>query len=153
MTEFSAFWSAYPSRRPHPHPKQPAQAAWERATRAGADPAVILAGAQAYASYAATEAVEPRYVCHAATWLNQRRWEQYTEVEPAEKLAALAADEKRARKHGELMRQLAARIKTLRAPVYYIPQKDVDEMLSCGLISAEDAARAGYAVPGLRMVG
>jgi hypothetical protein len=71
---FQAFWQAYPSRSPHPNPKKLARAKFEAAIKRGVDPAVIVAGAERYARYAASERTDPRYIAQAATWLNQDRW-------------------------------------------------------------------------------
>ena len=146
MIDFDAFWSAYPSRRPHPHPKQPAKAAWERATRAGADPAVILAGAEAYASYAALEAVEARFICHAATWLNQRRWEQYAEPEPVK---PEVSEETRAKMRAM---SVAAMIKTGQH-LPSVTDQYVNQLVNKGYLTASEAERVGYALPRLRVVG
>ena len=143
MNDFEAFWRIYPTRRPHPHPKQPARTAWERAVRAGGDPGQIVAGAKAYASYAALEAIDPRYICHAATWLNQHRWEQYTETDPAEIVAQMDRYDTAKRDREDLLPRLAAYIKRRDRPCF-IFDKDIAEMLAKALITPAEAAAVGY---------
>jgi hypothetical protein len=72
--QFERFWLAYPSRSPHPNPKKMARAKFEAAIKRGVDPAIIVAGAERYAKYAAGERTDPRYIAQAATWLSQERW-------------------------------------------------------------------------------
>lgn len=76
--DFEKFWKAYPRRGDASNPKKPARDKFERATRGGVDPALIIAGANRYreieqaASRAGTEKV-----AQAMTWLNQQRWNDY----------------------------------------------------------------------------
>jgi hypothetical protein len=72
--QFEAFWQAYPSRSPHPNPKKTARAKFRAAIRGGTDPAIIVAGADRYATYVRTERTDPKYIAQATTWLNQERW-------------------------------------------------------------------------------
>ena len=72
--DFETFWQAYPSRSPHPNPKQSARAKFRAAIKGGTDPAIIVAGAERYAAYVRTERTDPKYVAQATTWLNQERW-------------------------------------------------------------------------------
>lgn len=70
--DFEQFWKGYP-RREGPNPKHLARRAFLAARRA-VDPSVIVRGAAAYA--ASVEGVPDRkFIPMAATWLNQRRWE------------------------------------------------------------------------------
>lgn len=62
------FWSAYPN----PAAKAAAERAWAKAVRI-ADPALIVAGAERYASEIAGR--DGFRGAHAATWLNGMRWE------------------------------------------------------------------------------
>jgi hypothetical protein len=78
--EFETFWRIYPSRRPHPNPKKPAQVKFEAAVKLGVDPADIIRGAQNYAAYVAGNAIDPRLVAQAQTWLNQDRWNDHQEA-------------------------------------------------------------------------
>jgi hypothetical protein len=78
--QFEAFWQAYPSRSPHPNPKKLARANFEAVIKRGVDPAIIVAGAERYARYAAAERTDPKYIAQAATWLNQERWTEPYEL-------------------------------------------------------------------------
>jgi len=81
--EFETFWRVYPSRRPHPNPKEPAALKFAAALKLGVDPAVIIAGAGRYAAYVAREVQDPRFIVQAATWLHQKRWnDQHEAAEP-----------------------------------------------------------------------
>jgi hypothetical protein len=72
--EWVKFWSVYPSIKD----KSAARTKWLTAVRAGATPAQILAGAEAYAEERARE--DAKFNKHAATWLHQKCWEQYDEA-------------------------------------------------------------------------
>jgi MarR family len=78
--EFETFWRIYPSRRPHPHPKEPAALKFAAALKLGVEPEDIIAGAKRYAAYVAREVRDPRYIVQAATWLHQKRWNDQHEV-------------------------------------------------------------------------
>jgi hypothetical protein len=82
--DFEAFWHAYPTRGRHPNPKKPAHAKFEAAVRKGADPAAIIRGAEAYADHVRRDAVNPRFVAQAVTWLSQERWKDIVEQPPEE---------------------------------------------------------------------
>lgn len=69
--EFEKFWDAYP-KRPN-NPKQPAIKSYMKARKEGASAEIILAGAMAYAKTRINK--EPDYTAMAATWLNQKRWD------------------------------------------------------------------------------
>lgn len=66
---FDAFWNTYPR---HDGGRQHARDAFDRAVRRGADPGTIVAGAWRYAADANRE---DAFTAHAATWLNQGRWD------------------------------------------------------------------------------
>ena len=80
---FDEFWQAYP-RREGSNPRKPAKDRFDGKVRAGADPAVIIAGVRAYAVAMATE--PPRFVVQAVKWLSQERWND-VHVPPAPRLA------------------------------------------------------------------
>lgn len=82
-TAFAAFWAAYPPRKPNP--RAMAEAAFARAVTAGAEPEALIRAAEAYAAECAASRLEPAFVVHAATFLRQRRWEDY--AAPAEDAA------------------------------------------------------------------
>jgi hypothetical protein len=68
--DFEAMWSVYP-RRPG-NPKEPARKAYHKQRAEGATAEEIHRGALLLAKAMAGE--EPRFVPHAATWLNQKRY-------------------------------------------------------------------------------
>lgn len=68
-SSFAAFWQAYPRKKG----KQQALRAWEKAIKTGADPTVIVAGAERYALERTGE--DPQYTAHPATWLHAGRWD------------------------------------------------------------------------------
>ena len=69
--DFEIFWAAYPKRPSNP--KQPALKSYLKARKEGATKEIILAGAMAYAKTRAGKETEDTAM--AATWLNQKRWE------------------------------------------------------------------------------
>lgn len=72
---FTRFWEHYPRRVG----KQAAQRAFEKAVKAGTEPAVILWGLRA--NEAALQAQHARGFCpHPTTWLNAGRWEDDPEA-------------------------------------------------------------------------
>jgi hypothetical protein len=73
VAAFESFWDAYPKRQ-GPNPKQTARVAYERAVNRGAVIAAIRRGLEAYKR--SNPGVDgAKYIAQAATWLNQRRWE------------------------------------------------------------------------------
>lgn len=77
-----AFWEAYPRKAG----KIAARRAWDKALRAGHDPAAIVAGAR---RYAADPNREDQYTAHPATWLNAGRWEDEAEPQRQQRAQAL----------------------------------------------------------------
>lgn len=72
------FWPlAIHARGRMPNPKAPARKAWERAIRAGHAPQDIVAGYKGYLGAMMDTDTDPQYICQAATFINQERWEQY----------------------------------------------------------------------------
>jgi hypothetical protein len=68
------FWRAYPRRVA----KKPAMEALERLRRSGdVTFTALLAAVERYAE--SVRGTDPKYVCHASTWLNQERWTDETE--------------------------------------------------------------------------
>jgi hypothetical protein len=82
---FDDFWQAYPSRSPHPNPKEPARLKFEAAVKLGTDPADIIRGALNFAGSVRALGTEQRYIAQATTWLHQKRWGDYQEA-PAPEL-------------------------------------------------------------------
>jgi hypothetical protein len=76
------FWKAYPHRGGEADPKKPAADMFRLKIKAGADPAVIIAGATRYATSVATNKTEPKFVAQAVTWLRQERWNDGYEQKP-----------------------------------------------------------------------
>ena len=75
--EFTEFWTAYPRKVS----KADAQRAWAKATKR-TDPADIIAGLEAHLpSWASSD---PKFIPHAATWLNGQRWLDEVESTNAE---------------------------------------------------------------------
>lgn len=74
---FEAFWAAYPHRGGVKKGKAPARKKWHAAIRSGADPAQIIAAAEAHHG---DRRVIDGYARDPATWINQRGWED--EIEP-----------------------------------------------------------------------
>lgn len=88
---FEEFWKAFP-KTPNMS-KSEALKAWSRLQRDGALPeqALMIASTQAYALFLATQSKgrkEPHPPAHAATWLNQRRFDGFIEEAQARTLAA-----------------------------------------------------------------
>lgn len=78
-TEFEEFWSQY-GRIGN---KEPARKSFEKA-RKEASYATIINGLKRYQAYCRAIGAEQRYIKHAATWLNQRGWQdEYAIVTPA----------------------------------------------------------------------
>lgn len=79
---FDEIWSIYPFKRGG---RQGAEKAYAKALKQpGVTHNIILAGVQAYRDECVQQQTQQRYVAHAATWLNNGRWDEFTE--PAELL-------------------------------------------------------------------
>jgi hypothetical protein len=72
---FEDFWKAKPSRKGS-NPKHHARLKFDVAVKAGADPQQIVAAAKQWAT-SETKNIGTEYVAMAATWLHQRRFEDY----------------------------------------------------------------------------
>lgn len=81
-TDFEAFWNAYPVRSPNP--RALAETAYARAVAAGAIPADLVRAADAYAAEVRQRGIGQEFVVHAATFLRQRRHEDYLRAPIAE---------------------------------------------------------------------
>lgn len=82
--QFEVFWRVYPSRGCHANPKRPAQQSFLAAIKRGADPADIVASAEAYAALARRVFHDPRFIPRAVTWLNEERWSDQLQPAPVE---------------------------------------------------------------------
>jgi hypothetical protein len=77
MNDFAEFWSLFPRRVS----KRAAQKAWDKEMKAGTDPALIIAGLRRQLPHFATR--DEQFIPHAATWLNQGRFED--EISPPQR--------------------------------------------------------------------
>lgn len=71
-SDFETFWTTYPKNNGS---KQEALKKYGIAIKSGITSEQLRAGARAYAEHVFREGTERRYIAHAATWLNQKRWE------------------------------------------------------------------------------
>jgi uncharacterized protein YdaU (DUF1376 family) len=79
--EFEVIWKLYP---PNEGSKFKAFEAYQKSLKTGVEHGRIESGVRAYADSVCRERTEKRYVAHAATWLNQRRWESdYSASQPS----------------------------------------------------------------------
>lgn len=69
MARFREFYDAYPR---HVAPGK-AERAWEKAVKAGADPAILIENAKLFAME--RKFGDKKLIPYPATWLNDRRWE------------------------------------------------------------------------------
>lgn len=80
--DFDAFWNAYPPRRPNP--RALAEVAFAAAVRNGAAPEDLVRAADAYHAEVRKMGIGQEFVVHAATFLRQRRFEDYLRAPVAE---------------------------------------------------------------------
>jgi hypothetical protein len=73
--DFDEFWRTYPPRKNSS--KSNARKAYTKAIKDGAEPSDIHAAAAAYATD--RQGQDQQYTAHAATWLNQKRWETHND--------------------------------------------------------------------------
>lgn len=74
---FDRFRAAYP-KRDGSDPREPARKKFEAAVRSGADPEIIIRGAELFAQAEARRGnAGSRFIPHSATWLNKRQWEDH----------------------------------------------------------------------------
>src|ERR1700690_4025943 len=74
---FSDFWMIYPPRKGS-NPKAAARTKWDAAIKSGIDPEIIINAAKAYRDEARDEnSLGTGVICHARTWLNQKRYLDY----------------------------------------------------------------------------
>ena len=77
---FEQFRVAYP-KRDGANPRKPAWDKWFKLMKVGTDPSEIISGAKMYCDEIVRKGQNNTiYVAQAVTWLNQRRWEDYTEA-------------------------------------------------------------------------
>ncbi len=74
---FDDFWKIYPPRKGS-NPKVLARTRWDRALKNGIEPERIINSAKAYGDELREQGkLGTEFVCQAATWLNQKRYEDY----------------------------------------------------------------------------
>ena len=78
--QFEEFWTAYPFRRGS---KWNAFECFQKCIKRSVEAIEIIDGARRFASVVQLEERDPRYVPHATTWLNGRRWETIDDDEAA----------------------------------------------------------------------
>lgn len=90
---FADFWTAYPPRKGS-NPKAAARTKWDSAIKNGVEPEIIVNAAKAYRDeMIAAGQLGTEFVCHARTWLNQKRFLDYApDPEGKERAARLDAD-------------------------------------------------------------
>ncbi len=74
--DFDAFWAAYP-RRLGANPRSPARTSYDKALKRGAKPEELIEAVKRFAADP-TAKVGTEFIPMASTWLNQRRWEDYS---------------------------------------------------------------------------
>lgn len=78
MASFAEFWQrARHIRSRMPNPRKPAQKAWDKAMKEGADGEKIIAGYLGYESAMDECDTDYQFRCQASKFINQEYWEQY----------------------------------------------------------------------------
>lgn len=72
---FDLFWAAYP--RPLENPKKPALRVFADLVASGVDHEALVRAAGAYRAFVKANAIAPKFIPHARTWLNQGRHEDW----------------------------------------------------------------------------
>ncbi len=78
IDSFDLFWNVVPKKVG----KKAALKAFKNALK-DAEPDAIMAGMNAYADKVTREKVEPKFICHPSTWLNEGRWDDEETAAPA----------------------------------------------------------------------
>lgn len=136
--EFTVWWAAWPRKIS----KGAARNAYRRARKL-AGPEVLLAGVGAY--IAALEALKATgkfcpEICYPATWLNGERWADEAPAQPEHEARMIGPY-----RAGELTAYAKAIARTGR-PLAGCADQQVRVMVAHGLLTAEQAVKAGYAV-------
>src|SRR3990167_1372761 len=137
-TEFAVWWAAWPRKVGGGG----AAGAYRRARKL-ADAPTLLAGVRAYTASLARLKADGKFVpeiCYPATWLNGERWADEGPVQPEHEAKMIA--HYRAGEIAAHAKQIAA---TGRA-VYGCSDAEARTMVAHGLLTREQAERAGYAV-------
>lgn len=122
---FDDFWSLYPRKVC----RKPAEKAWKSAIKR-CPPETIISALRRYAE--TRKGQDQTFTCHASTWLNQDRWEDYPA--PQAKAPVVSNDEWYA----------AWIIKNGYAP--WISESAVRRAIAVGLLTRETAEAKGYRV-------
>ena len=136
--EFTIWWRAWPRKVA----RGAAARAYRRARKL-ADAATLLAGVRAYTASLGVLRAAGKFVpeiCYPATWLNGERWADEGPVQPEHEAKMIA--HYRAGEIAAHAKQIAA---TGRA-VYGCSDHEVRVMVDHGLLTAEQAIKAGYVV-------
>lgn len=123
--DFSTFWELYPRKVC----RKAAERSWKSAIKRE-KPETIISALRRYAE--SRKGQDPQYTCHATTWLNGDRWEDWPA--PQAKLPSADVD------------QLNASwiIKNGYAP--WISESAVRRAIAIGILNREAAEKAGYRV-------
>lgn len=123
---FDDFWRVYPRRVG----KLAALRAWQKAIRLAPAEEIIEAAGR-YARVA-----EMPYTCHPTTWLNQGRWmDEYCADQ-----VVTSGKSTIAKHHAKLIREGKRHL------IPFTSDSEVREMVRDGLLTAEEARKAGYSV-------
>jgi hypothetical protein len=148
MTDFMNFWpTARGARGKFSNPRQPAEKAWDKAIKQGADPDEIQQGWDYYLETVADE--DGRYVCQTATFINQWRWQDYLEQAREQKEAREKREAERLPSMAGCLKRYARGHEGSRVGVEipsHLTEDDVRACLAAGLIDAKTAAVFGVVV-------
>ena len=124
---FDDFWKLYPRQVC----KKPAEKAWKSAIRRER-PETIIAAVRKYA--AERHGKDQQFTCHAATWLNQDRWQDYRPQDMPDPRAA--------------EQSLEWTRNWISAGHYasWVRDDQVRDWVSAGVLNKDAAKRAGYLV-------
>ncbi len=147
MTDFPAFWAAYPSRHPHTNGRAEAEREWEKIMKRATEDqkARAVTGATGYATVMGELGIEPRHIMQGRRFLHGWHWEQYADIERA------AAEERVMRAASRLpstadclKRGVAAYGGFGQVPLPgHMSEDDVRACLAAGLIDVQVAAAYG----------
>lgn len=73
VLKFENLWNAYPKKRN----KEQARTAFEKLMKAGVDFDLIMSGVKNYAQNCSRDGTELKFIAHASTFLNQKRYAEY----------------------------------------------------------------------------
>lgn len=123
--DFATFWSLYPRKVC----RKPAEKAWKSAIKR-CPPETIISAVRRYAE--SRKGQDQTFTCHASTWLNQDRWEDWPA--PQAKLPNANVDE------------LNLRWVLMNGYGSWIPDAWVRRAVAVGMLTKEKAEKAGYRI-------